>query len=189
MEKQQAEIAEEIEAIEKELRAKIDPNLLPLPRPGVLVWPTGTPVRLSQGYGQTNFALYNYKGKHHNGIDIAGPLGTEIYAAEDGEVLAVGDQDRFCRRAAYGKYVVIKHANSLTTLYAHMSGQVVSVGQKVSREQLIGYMGKTGWATGPHLHFTVWSSLTYLVKPSRVCGPMPVGGDINPLQYLEKPPV
>ncbi len=187
LEKQQAEIAAEIEEFERELRQKIDPNLLPIPRPGVLAWPAGS-VRISQGYGQTRFALYNYKGRHHNGVDIAGPIGTEIYASEAGKVLALDNQDRYCRRGAYGKYIVIKHENGLTTLYGHLSHQVVTVGQTVSRGQLIGYMGKTGWATGSHLHFTVWESLTYLVRSSRVCGPMPVGGDLDPTQYLERPP-
>ncbi|HEY4475620.1 MAG TPA: peptidoglycan DD-metalloendopeptidase family protein [Candidatus Paceibacterota bacterium] len=185
LEKQQAAIASEIEAIEKELRAKIDPNLLPIPRPGVLAWPAASKI-MSQGYGQTTFALYNYRGKHHNGVDIAGPIGTEIYAAEDGEVTAVGNQDLFCRRAAYGKFIVIKHTNGLTTLYGHMSQTIAAIGDQVKRGQVIGYMGKTGWATGSHLHFTVWSTLTHLMKPTNSCGLMPVGGDINPLQYLER---
>jgi len=67
-----------------------------------------------------------------------------------------------------------------------MSQTIAAIGDQVKRGQVIGYMGKTGWATGSHLHFTVWSTLTHLMKPTNSCGLMPVGGDINPLQYLER---
>jgi len=192
--KLQDEISLEIEKIETELRKNIDPNLLPLPRSGVLLWPVPE-GRLTQGYGATAFAAKNYKSKYHNGLDIGRFLGAEIIAAEKGKVINVGDQDKFCRKAAYGKFIVIKHENGLATLYGHLSRQIVSIGDIVERGQIIGYMGKTGWATGPHVHFTVFSSQTLTparagfpegTQPSRVCGPMPVGGDINPTLYVSK---
>jgi murein DD-endopeptidase MepM/ murein hydrolase activator NlpD len=83
--------------------------------------------------------------------------------------------------------------NGLTTLSAHLSRYVVENGESVTRGQLIGYVGKTGYATGPHLHFTIFASNTIPpasagfpegTQASRVCGPMPVGGDVNPMQYL-----
>ncbi|MBI4119260.1 MAG: peptidoglycan DD-metalloendopeptidase family protein [Parcubacteria group bacterium] len=190
--KLQADIAAEIEKAEAELRKNIDPNLLPIARPGVLLWPVPNP-RITQGYGSTQFAILNYKGKYHNGIDLGGPIGTNVFAAEDGIVINVGDQDKFCPRGAYGKFIVIKHYNGLTTLYGHLSMQVVTIGQRVKRGDSIGYVGRTGYATGPHLHFTVFANNTLNparpgfpegTQPSRVCGPMPVGGDLNPLQYL-----
>lgn len=184
LEKKQLEIASEIEKIEEELRLKIDPSLLPTPRLGVLEKPTdGLP--LTQDYGATSFALRGgYKGKWHNGIDFGGPIGTPVYAAESGKVIAVDNQDKYCYRGAYGKYIVIEHENNLTTLYAHLSLQTVKKGDAVKRGDLIGYIGKTGYATGPHLHFTVYSSATFIFKQSKTCGMMPFGGDINPLQYL-----
>ncbi len=192
LEQLQTEISAEIEKVESELRKNINPNMLPMPRNGLLLWPVNG-GRLSQGYGATKFALKTYKGKFHNGVDIAAPVGTEIFAAHDGTVINVANQDLYCKRAAYGKLVVIKHDNGLTTLYGHMAGQIVTIGQKVLKGQVIGYMGKTGWATGPHLHFTVFASQTLTparpgfpegTQSSRVCGPMPVGGDLNPQQYL-----
>ena len=99
----------------------------------------------------------------------------------------VGNQDKYCPRAAYGKFIVVRFDNGLTGIYGHLSGQIVSVGNRVERGQLIGYMGRTGWATGPHVHFTVWSSATYTIRQTRTCGPMPVGGDINPMPYLIVP--
>ena len=184
LEKKQLEISSEIEKIEEELRLKIDPSLLPASRPGVLGKPAlGAP--LTQEYGATSFALRGgYKGKWHNGIDYGGPIGTPVYAAESGKVIAVDNQDKYCYRGAYGKYIVIEHENNLTTLYAHLSLQTVKKGDIVKRGDLIGYIGKTGYATGPHLHFTVYSSATFIFKQSKSCGIMPFGGDLNPLQYL-----
>ncbi|MEK9173152.1 MAG: peptidoglycan DD-metalloendopeptidase family protein [Patescibacteria group bacterium] len=194
LEKKQEEIAAEIEKVETELRKQIDPNLLPTPRPGVFLWPVKT-VKITQRYGVTEFAKKNYRGQHHNGLDLGGPIGTPILAAGDGIVINVADQDQYrgCRGGAYGKLIVVKHKNGLTTLYAHLSRFIVSIGQEVKAGEVIGYMGKTGWATGPHLHFTVFANNTLTparagfpegTKASRVCGPMPVGGDLDPEQYL-----
>ena len=190
LKKVQDQIDAEIEMISSVLRKNIDPNLLPAASTDVLLDPVPDGI-MSQGYGRTAFAAKTYKSQWHNGVDIAAPVGTEIYAPADGTVIDVGNQDRYCPRAAYGKFVEIKHNNGLTTLYGHMSLQVVSIGEKVTRGQLIGYVGKTGWATGSHTHFTVFASQT--LTPARpgypegsqksTCGPMPVGGDLNPLLY------
>lgn len=182
LEKLQRQIADEVETLDAVLRTKIDPSLLPAPGRGVLL----TPVQgiISQGYGATQFAKNGYQGRWHNGVDIAAPIGTPIFAAEDGEVAAVGNQDSYCYRGAYGKFIVINHKNNLTTLYAHLSRQIVKKGDIVSRGQVIGYVGSTGYATGPHLHLTVYAQPTYYTGPSKTCGPMPYGGDLSPLSYL-----
>lgn len=193
IEKQQAEISSEIEKIEAILRQNIDPNLLPISRSEVLLWPVPGGSK-TQDYGSTPFALRNYKGKFHNGVDIGGvAIGTPIFAAEKGRVINVGDQDKYCPRGSYGKFVVVKHENGLTTLYAHLSKTNVTIGSLVERGDVIGYLGRTGWATGPHLHFVVFASATLTParpgfaegsQPSRQCGPMPVGGHLDPYQYL-----
>lgn len=181
--KRQQEIASEIEKIENELRKNIDPSVLPIPRPGVLLMPVLN-ARTSQDYGSTNFAQFGYRGKWHNGLDFAAPIGTPVFASESGQVVAVDNQDRYCYKGAYGKYVVLKHGNNLTTLYGHLSLYSVQVGQMVNRGDVIGYVGRSGYATGPHLHFTVFASPTFIMKPSRSCGPMPVGGDMDPNKYI-----
>lgn len=195
LKKMQDEISSEIEEIENVLRRSIDPNFLPLARKGVLEWPVPD-GRLTQAYGRTSFAARNYKSQYHNGIDIGRFLGAEIIAAEEGTVINVGNQDLYCRGAAYGKFIVIKHTNGLTTLYGHLSRSTVSIGEKVKRGDIVGYMGRTGWATGPHLHFTVFASQTITparpgfpegTQSSRSCGPMPVGGDLDPTKYIEIP--
>ena len=94
------------------------------------------------------------------------------------------NQDSYCYKGAYGKVVVINHTNNLTTLYGHLSRYIVAKGDIVQKGQVIGYSGKTGYATGPHLHFTVFAQPTFYVGPSRTCGPMPFGGDLNPQRYL-----
>lgn len=181
---QQLKIAEEIEAEEAKLRKDINPDEIPKARRGVLGWPVSG--KTTQGYGATAFAKNGYRGKWHNGIDIGVPTGTEIVSPEDGVVVATGDQDKYCRKGAYGKFIVIRHNNNLTTLFGHLSkiGMGITAGKEVKRGELIGYVGSTGYSTGSHLHFTVYDSKTFSIGASRSCGPMPSGGDLNPLQYL-----
>ncbi len=184
LEKQQLAIAEEIEQLEATLRAQSDPSNLPVARGGLLSYPVQGLIRISQGWGATKFARNGYRGGWHNGLDFAAPLGTPILAAEGGLILASGDQDLYCRRGAYGKYIVIKHTNGLVTLYGHLSRYLVSSGEIVKRGDVIGYMGSTGYSTGSHLHFTAYDGKTFAMRPSRSCGLMPSGGDLNPGLYL-----
>lgn len=185
LQKKQEEIAQEIENLDAEARKGINTNLLPTSGPGVLALPVDGP--LTQGYGATSFAQRGgYKGKWHNGIDIGAPVGTPVFAAEKGRVTAVANQDRYCSHGAYGKFITISHDNNLTTLYGHLSLQVVTEGQVVNRGDLIGYTGMTGYTTGPHLHFGVYASPTFKIGPSNFCGPkMPYGGDLNPRNYVQ----
>lgn len=182
--KKQAEIAAEIETIDALLRNKINPRDLPRPGAGVLGYPLED-ARMTQGYGATNFAVRGgYRGKWHNGVDFGGALGTPILAVESGAVVATGNQDTFCKKGAYGKFAAIKHLNNLVTLYGHLSQIAVQTGTQIKRGDTIGYMGKTGYALGTHLHFTVFDGSTFAMRSSRACGPMPSGGDLDPLKYL-----
>ena len=187
LEKLHKEIHAEIEKIEQELRERIDPGLLPAKRAGVLLRPTEKGI-ISQGYGFTKAAKKLYASGRHNGIDIAVPMGTPIRAAEQGKVIAVLDQDKYCPGGAYGRTIIIEHNNNLVTLYAHLSRMIVKKGDLVQRGQIIGYSGNTGYSVGRyggfHLHFTVYARPTFYIGPSRRCGPMPFGGDLNPLDYI-----
>ncbi len=87
-----------------------------------------------------------YKGRHR-GVDLNAPQGTDVYAAMDGEVVVSG------RHRQYGNYVMVDHGNGVVTLYAHHRLNLVSVGDIVRRGQKIAEVGRTGNATGPHLHF------------------------------------
>jgi murein DD-endopeptidase MepM/ murein hydrolase activator NlpD len=173
---------DEILALEETLQLLIDPSRLPQKRPGVLAWPLEG--RIAQGYGQTPFSRSSGFYSVHNGIDISGKVGTPIYSAEYGKILGVGDTDLFCKKAAYGKWILIEHENNLTTLYAHLSKVAVAPGETIERGAILGYTGNTGLTTGPHLHFTVYDAKTARIKQSNVCGPLPIGGHVNPLDYL-----
>jgi LysM repeat protein len=95
-----------------------------------------------------------YQGIHgNNGVDFSAPSGTPIHAAAAGTVIiSKGDA---AWNGGYGSYVVISHSNGTQTLYAHMSKDIISVGDTVSQGELLGYVGETGEATGNHLHFEV----------------------------------
>jgi murein DD-endopeptidase MepM/ murein hydrolase activator NlpD len=88
-------------------------------------------------------------GRLHAGIDLAGDTGDPISAAGAGTVIFAGSQN------GYGLTVVIDHGGGVSTLYAHQSRVAVGNGQRVSRGQVIGYVGNTGSSTGSHLHFEV----------------------------------
>ena len=88
----------------------------------------------------------------YNGVDLAAPVGTPIRAAASGQVIVAKTSGW---NGGYGLYVVIRHPNGTQTLYAHMSSDIVRIGQNVVAGQVIGYVGVTGRSTGPHLHFEV----------------------------------
>ena len=176
----------------RELQAKLqsaDISAIPPQRKGVLAWPLSA-VYLTQYFGDTAFArTAAYKGKGHNGIDLRASIGTPTFAALGGivEETNLGTAPN-CQ---YGKWILIRHNNGLTTLYAHLSGISVTQGQNVSTGQLIGYSGNTGYATGPHLHFTVYVSsavsfINYKCNSGRIVRvPIsPFNGYLNPLNYL-----
>lgn len=94
--------------------------------------------------------------RNHGGMDIAGPYGQAIVAAESGTVIRAHTADEW--GWGWGYHVYIYHNETYSTLYAHMSSVAVSNGQSVSKGQVIGYEGNTGDSTGPHLHFEVWQN-------------------------------
>ena len=122
---------------------------------GALQWPlpvAGT-ITSPQGYRTDPFTG---KVSYHNGTDISAPEGTPILAAADGTVTIANATDSW--GGSYGYYVKIDHGGGLTTLYAHCSNICVTVGQQVLAGQVVAYVGQTGRATGPHLHFEVQKS-------------------------------
>jgi len=110
-------------------------------RPGYLDWPVAGV--LTSSYGRRS-------GRNHEGIDIGAKSGTPIRAAAGGEVKFSG-----WGPTGYGKMIIIKHPNELTTVYAHNTRNLVPKGRKVSKGQIIALVGSTGRSTGPHLHFEV----------------------------------
>jgi murein DD-endopeptidase MepM/ murein hydrolase activator NlpD len=110
------------------------------------LWPVQGPIGSS--FGEREDPI-NGEGKFHTGIDIDAPYGTPIHAAGDGDVSDAS------MGAGYGKEVVLDHGHDLVTVYGHLSAIAVLPGQHVTRGQVIGYVGQSGRATGPHLHYEV----------------------------------
>ena len=118
-------------------------------------WPTDSGWTLSSGYvWRTN--PVTGKRELHGGLDISGTgYGSKIYATNNGRVKEAS------YHYSYGNHVIIDHNNGYLTLYAHMSRINVKVGQVVARGDVIGYVGMTGTATGPHVHYEIWKGCDY----------------------------
>jgi len=93
---------------------------------------------------------FNGEGAFHRGVDISSDFGVRVVAPADGIVMSAGLE------SGYGRLIEIQHANGILTRYGHLSAFAVSPGQRVTRGQVIGYVGTSGRSTGPHLHYEVW---------------------------------
>ncbi|GHV60269.1 hypothetical protein AGMMS49587_01050 [Spirochaetia bacterium] len=119
--------------------------------------------RLTSPFGWRDDPISGVR-RHHAAMDLAAPMGTPIKAAMDGKVATVG------YNSSYGNYVIISHANSYQTMYAHLSLVSIKQGANILQGSKIGEVGSTGYSTGPHLHFAVYKN----------------GRAVNPLEYLNK---
>ncbi len=188
-------VESEIRKAEEALNLIVNPSSLPTTGRGVIKWPLDK-VIITQYFGNTPFATANaqiYKGKGHNGIDLGASIGTPIKAVLNGVVEGVGNTDLACKGASYGKWVMIRHPNGLSSVYAHLSLSSVTKGQTVNTGEVIAYSGDTGYVTGPHLHFTLLASdgsqVGSLQSKVPGCGvytiPMATPEAVlNPLSYL-----
>lgn len=124
-------------------------------------WPIDGRIIFTQLFGGTQFAAQHahvYGRPFHPGLDFGAPVGTPVLSIDDGEVVATGNTDAVPGCYSWGKWVLVEHGNGISSLYAHLSGIATSGGQSVERGQVIGYVGATGYATGPHLHLTLYAS-------------------------------
>jgi murein DD-endopeptidase MepM/ murein hydrolase activator NlpD len=186
-------IQKEIDIYESQLNLLINPSSIPQAGSGILSWPLDN-IKITQYFGNTSFATANpqiYKSGSHPGIDLRASIGTAVKASLSGVVTAVYDAD-INSSCSYGKWIMVKHTNGLSTLYGHLSLQKVSIGQNVSTGQLLGYSGNTGISTGPHLHFGVYATEGILIRKfteSIYCKNSMIpfadpSAKLNPLSYL-----
>lgn len=112
------------------------------------IWPVPSCTLLTSPYGYRIHPILDYE-RLHAGLDIGAKFGEEIIAADGGTVLIAEYSD------SYGNFVLIDHGDRYSTVYGHMSEIAVEAGQEVKQGELIGYIGSTGWSTGPHLHFEI----------------------------------
>ncbi len=128
-----------------------DPFATDVTTPVPVAVPSRNPLELakiSSDYGMRVHPIYGRR-KRHNGIDLAAPTGTPVYATADATV------ERAERSRSYGLVIYLNHGADLETRYAHLSRMVVADGEQVRKGDLIGYVGSTGRSTGPHLHYEV----------------------------------
>ncbi|HTS21613.1 MAG TPA: peptidoglycan DD-metalloendopeptidase family protein [Casimicrobiaceae bacterium] len=106
-------------------------------------------TRVTSGFSLARFHPFLQAWHAHKGVDFAAPTGTPVHAAGKGIVTVAGQQ------TGYGNVVMLQHGAKYTTVYAHLSGFApgLRAGKRVSQGEVIGYVGQTGWATGPHLHY------------------------------------
>ncbi len=116
---------------------------------------------VSCAYGYRYHPIYGYYALH-SGVDLAASSGTPIYATKSGTV-TMADYS-----SVNGYFVSINHGDGYSSLYAHMTNYIVSNGQYVNQGDVIGYVGTTGWSTGPHLHFEIYYG----------------GSTVNPMDYV-----
>lgn len=124
------------------------------------IWPTNNTRLVTSPYGERWCPFHGYES--HNGADIGAARGSAVLAAKSGRVIQAG------WNGGYGISVMIAHDDGITTLYGHMDGCSVSVGQTVSQGETIGICGSTGNSTGAHIHYTMYKN----------------GSTIDPLPYL-----
>ncbi len=103
---------------------------------------------LTSGFGMRESPISHRKA-YHTGVDLAAPMGTDVYAARDGVVSETGINE------VLGQYIVIAHEGDWSTVYGHLSARRVRLNDKVESGMIIGNVGSTGESTGPHLHFEV----------------------------------
>ena len=117
-------------------------------RENLLQAPLAFFTRISSGFGE-RFHPIKKAWRHHSGVDYAAPYGTAVESAGDGVVESAG------WNGGYGKCIIVRHVSGMETVYGHLSAVGVVRGQTVTRGRVIGRVGATGQATGPHLHYEV----------------------------------
>ena len=180
----QAEIVKELEAIERKRKEEeekrrqeeelkkqqaaqngtdyTDQSSSPTYDGGVFMWPVPGHTYISSGFGN-RISPITGKQEYHSGLDIPAPTGTPIYAAYDGTVAWA------YASSSAGNWIGIDHGGKLYSIYMHMSSFAVSAGDTVSKGDVIGYVGSTGWSTASHLHFSVRLNGSY-VNPHNYVG-------------------
>lgn len=161
-------IAKEQARLEEEKRLEAEKNQnnsVSESKPGAIIsngsWPVPGFSRISSGYGYRQHPILSIQ-EFHTGIDIPAPSGTPTVAIDNGTVIYSGV------KGSYGNTIMIQHDDGKVSLYAHNSQLVASVGQRVTKGQVVAKIGSTGMSTGPHLHFEIRIN----------------GKHVNPMNYL-----
>lgn len=161
MERREKETQDEIERLIADLQKQEKISGTTVKSTGTYIWPSESSKTVTSEFGTRWHPVYQMY-KTHTGVDIGADYGTSILASDSGTVVTS------TYSSSYGNYVMINHGGGRTTLYAHMSKRLVSVGDSVSQGDVIGLVGSTGVSTGNHIHFEVTED----------------GTRVNPLKYF-----
>ena len=197
----QKQFEEDLFRLETELRITLDPSLIPDARHSILSWPLNK-IYITDPFG----AL---KDRFHNGVDFRASMGTPVKAVLSGVIEGMGNTDEMNAQykregkpacVSYGRWILIKHGNGLSTVYAHLSASIVKVGQNVKTGEIIGYSGGaygvngSGYSFGPHLHLGLFASQGVEIRQltnskggcQKIYMPIALGTEayLDPLAYL-----
>ena len=156
-EEQKAQFEKEVYEYESQLNILIDRNSYPKERHSVLSWPLDD-IFITQKFGKTVGAEKLYTSGSHNGVDFRASVGTRVKNVLTGTVVGTGNTDAYTGCYSFGKWVMVRHDNGLSTIYGHLSVISVYIGQKLDTGETIGYSGNSGYSTGPHLHISVYAT-------------------------------
>ena len=143
LEKAEDKFLEEAKTLANKIKNMTDPKVEYVG--GAYVWPVPASRYITSQFGWRLHPIFN-TWKYHSGTDIAASTGAQTLACASGKVILSQYY------GGYGECIIIDHGGGITSLYGHLSKRTVSVGTQVTGGQLIGYVGSTGWSTGPHLH-------------------------------------
>ncbi len=182
----------DLSSFEAELKYVLDPNNLPKPGSHPLAWPLDY-IYITQNFGVSKSAKRLYVTGSHNGVDFRASTGTPVLAMASGVVVDSGNTDLTCKGASYGNWILIKYNNGLSSVYGHLSLVRAQNGTTVRTGDVVAYSGGTGYATGPHLHVSLFPNDAVKVAsfPSTSCRgkiyTMPVAATnayLDPMLYL-----
>ncbi len=190
-EEKKAQFEKEVYEYESQLNLLVDKDKYPAPKNGILSWPLDN-VYITQKFGKTVDSQKLYVSGSHNGVDFRASVGTKVKNVLDGTVVGTGNTDLYPGCYSFGKWVMVKHDNGLSTIYGHLSVISSNVGQRIETGGLIGYSGNTGYSTGPHLHISLYATQGVRIEKyvnSRGCKQvtMPLAdikAYLDPLAYL-----
>lgn len=183
----------EVFDFESQLNLLIDKGSYPKPKNGILSWPLDD-VYITQKFGKTVGAEKLYTSGSHNGVDFRASIGTKVKNVLSGEVVGTGNTDAYSGCYSFGKWVMVKHDNGLSTIYGHLSVISAQKGQRLETGDTVGFSGNTGYSTGPHLHISVYATQGVRIEQfvnSRGCkqAVLPladVKAYLDPLAYFPK---
>ncbi len=165
-----AQMESDLQNYEAQLKYVLDPSELPTTGNKTFAWPLAK-VTITQLFGKTVDSARLYTTGTHNGVDFGAPTGTPAMALGSGVVVGSGNTDLACKGASYGNWIFIKYDNGLSAVFGHLSLVKASTGQRVKAGDVVAYTGATGYATGPHLHVSIWPSDGVHITsfPSKAC--------------------